>query len=189
MRFHLLSSILLSSFLLSCNPDRVQYSDEAKQRMANMKIKRVTNADLTEAVNSWGEQMVAIAEQEANAKLAETNVPAEVCSLQKLPKTQALARRYGVRISLLGAAGVQNPNLAGKEREVLEAYRYNAEQKLPQSANIQRIGDTLFVYNAAVPTNARLCQVCFGDQKQPLAVWRIAFPKREIIRHLKTKKV
>ena len=62
-------TLFLVVVLLSCNPERLQHSDKLKQQMADMKIKRVTNADLTEAVDSWGEQMVTIAQQEAAAKL------------------------------------------------------------------------------------------------------------------------
>lgn len=179
---------LLSTVLCSCNLDRVPHTDQLKRQMADMKVKRVTNADLSDAVNSWGEQIVAIAEKEATTKLAGSAPVADVCQLKALPKTQALANRYGMTISLLGAADVQNPKLAQKEREVLDAYLYNVENKLPQSSNIQRIGDTLFVYNAAVPVGNALCQACFGNQPQPLAVWRLAFPKREVIRHLNVKK-
>lgn len=157
--------------------------------MADMKIKRVTDADLSEAVNSWGEQIVTIAQQEATAKIASATDPAGVCSLRDLPKTQALAKRYGMTISLLGAADVQNPKLSKKERDVLDAYAYNAEKSLPQTSNIQRIADTLFVYNDAVPTANAICRQCFGTQKQPLAVWRLAFPKREVIRHFNARKL
>lgn len=178
--------------LFACNPDRINYTDRLKQEMADKKVRRVTSADLNEAVDSWGQQIVAIAEKEATEKLAtlknEARTKETVCDLQQLPKTQALAKRYGLTISLLGAADVENPKLAQKEREVLDAYLYNAQNRLPQSSNIQRIGDTLYVYNAAVPVSNALCQVCFGDQKEPLAVWRLAFPKQEIVRHLKPKK-
>ncbi len=78
--------------------------------------------------------------------------------------------------------------LSSKEREVLDAYLYNAEQKLPQISNIQKINDTLYVYNAAVPTQNVICQTCFGDHKTPLAVWRLVFPKREIVRRMKPTK-
>lgn len=188
MRLALLASLFLS-FLFSCNPERLQHSDKLKQQMADMKIKRVTDADLSEAVNSWGEQIVTIAQQEATAKIASATDPAGVCSLRDLPKTQALAKRYGMTISLLGAADVQNPKLSKKERDVLDAYAYNAEKSLPQTSNIQRIADTLFVYNDAVPTANAICRQCFGTQKQPLAVWRLAFPKREVIRHFNAKKL
>lgn len=185
LRCLLFLAVVLATF--ACNPDRIQYTDKLKQEMADKKVKRLTNADLTEAVNSWGEQIIAIAEQEATSKLAKGDGEA-VCDLQDLPKTQALAERYGMTISLLSAVDVQNQKLAQKEREVLDAYLYNAEKNLPQSSNIQRIGDTLFVYNAAVPTENALVQTCFGKQKQPLAIWRLAFPKQEVIRHMKPKK-
>lgn len=189
MRRFLPASLLFFSLLFSCNPERLQQSDKLKQQIADMKIKRVTDADLTEAVNSWGEQIVAIAQQEATAKLSSTNDPAGVCSLRDLPRTQALAKRYGMAISLLGAADVQNLKLSKKEREVLDAYAYNAEKSLPQTSNIQRIADTLFVYNDAVPAANAICRQCFGGQPQPLAVWRLAFPKREVIRHFNAKKL
>ncbi len=184
----LILSLCCSLTFLACNPDRIQYTDKLKQEMADKKVRRLTTADLTEAVDSWGGQIVAIAEKEAAAKLAKGDAPADVCDLQDLPKTQALAERYGMTISLLGAADVQNPKLAQKEREVLDAYLYNAEKNLPQISNIQRIGDTLFVYNAAVPAGNALTQTCFGSQKQAIAVWRLAFPKQEVIRHMKPKK-
>ena len=186
LRHSLLLAIALITF--ACDPERIQYTDKLKQEMADKKVKRLTNADLNEAVNSWGEQIVAIAEQEATAKLAKGNAAAGICNLQDLPRTQALAKRYGMTVSLLGAADVQNPKLAQKEREVLDAYLYNAEKNLPQSSNIQRIGDTLFVYNAAVTAGNALRQTCFGKQEQSLAVWRLAFPKQEVIRHMKPKK-
>ena len=184
----LLFTLLCSLFLSACNPDRIQYTDQLKQEMADKKIRRLTNADLTEAVDSWGSQIVAIAEQEATTKLAKGTSPGSICDLRDLPKTQALAKRYEMTISLLGAADVQNPKLAQKEREVLDAYLYNAEKNLPQISNIQRIGDTLFVYNAAVPVGNVLSQTCFGKQKQALAVWRLAFPKQSVIRHIKPRK-
>lgn len=191
MRRVILSAIFpfLLSTLFSCNPERLKQSDKLKQQMADMTVKRVTDADLTEAVNSWGEQIVAIAQQEATVKLALATDAAGVCSLRDLPKTQAIAKRYGMTISLLSAADVQNQQLSKKEREVLDAYAYNAENKLAQTSNIQRIADTLFVYNDAVPAANAICQQCFGTQKQPLAVWRLAFPKREVIRHFNAKKL
>ncbi|WP_375447410.1 hypothetical protein [uncultured Fibrella sp.] len=186
LRYSVLLAIVIATF--ACNPDRIKYTDALKQEMADKKVRRLTNADLNEAVNSWGEQIVVLAEKEATEKLARGDAATSICTLQDLPKTQAIARRYGMTISLLSAADVQNPKLAQKEREVLDAYVYNAEKKLPQSSNIQRIGDTLFVYNAAVPVGNALSQICFGRQKQPLAVWRLAFPKQEVIRHMKPKK-
>ena len=187
LRTWLLVSLFVTT-LLACNPDRIQYTDRLKQEMSDKRVQRITGADLSQAVDSWGAQIVTIAQQEAESKLAGGATANLICTLQDLPKTQALAHRYGMNISLLGADDVQNPKLAKKERDVLDAYLYNAENKLTQSSNIQPVGDTLFVYNAVVPAGSALEKTCYGQQKQPLAVWRLAFTKAEIIRHLKLKK-
>ncbi len=179
---------LCLAFTLSCSPDRIKQTDQLKQEMNDKKIKRITNIELTETVDAWGEQIVMVAQNELAAKLKTGGTTAALCRLDRLPKTAALAKRYALTIDLLGAQDVQNTNLAPKEREVLDAYLYNAEKKLPQQSNIQRIADTLYVYNVAVPTENLICKACFGDQKQPLAVWRLAFSKREVIRRMNGKK-
>ena len=184
-------SILLSCLLLACNPERVKYTSELKQEMADKKIKRITNADLVETVDVFGERITAVIQKELTAQLQKKTSPAErakLCQLQDLPRTKAIADRYGINIQLLSGADVPNKALSQKEREVLDAYLYNAEQKLPQISNIQKINDTLYVYNAAVPTENVICQTCFGTQKTPLAVWRLAFSKREIVRRMKPTK-
>ena len=171
--------------LAACGPERVKYTPELKQQMSDMKIKRITNAEMVETVNKLGERISATVQTELTDTLRHhAGSPAQqarLCQL-KLPRTQAIEAQYGIRIQLLSGADVQNRALAPKEREVLDAYLYNAEQKLPQISNIQKIADTLFVYNVAVPTDSLICQTCFGTQKTPLAVWRIAFPKQAVIR-------
>jgi hypothetical protein len=180
--------LVCTLLLVSCNSERVKQSDALKQEMADKKIKRITNVELNETVNNWGEQIVAVAQTELTSKLKAGGQTGSLCQLQQLPKTAALAKRYGLQIDLLGPQDVQNTSLAAKEREVLDAYLYNAENKLPQQSNIQPIGDSLFVYNAAVPADNPICKVCFSNQKQPLAVWRLAFSKREVIRRMNQKK-
>lgn len=180
--------ILLSN---ACDPERVKYTTQLKQQMADMKIKRVTTADMVETVDTFGERTSKAIQNELADALRKTTDPtkrSKLCQLQNLPRTQAISERYGIDVRLVGAADVQNKSLNQKEREVLDAYLYNAEQKLPQISNIQKINDTIFIYNAAIPTDNVICQACFGDQKIPLAVWRLAFPKREVIRRMKATK-
>jgi len=187
----ILSAFFFSIILVACNPERVKYTRELKQEMADKKIKRITNVDLVETVDTFGERITAAIQKELATQLQKTTDPAErtkLCQLQNLPRTKAIADRYGVAIQLLSGADVSAKSLNSKEREVLDAYLYNAEKKLPQISNIQKINDTLYVYNAAVPTENVICKTCFGDQNTPLAVWRLAFSKREIVRRMATMK-
>ncbi len=183
--------LFLSLVLTACNPERVQYTDKLKQEMADMKIKRITNADMVQTVDNFGERISTVIQKELATELQKASTPgqrSQFCQLQNLPRTTAIVKRYGITINLLGATDVQNKSLDPKEREVLDAYLYNAEEKQPQISNIQKINDTLFVYNAAVPADNIICQACFGEQKTPLAVWRLAFPKREVVRRMNTTK-
>lgn len=187
----ILSAFFFSIILVACNPERVKYTRELKQEMADKKIKRITNVDLVETVDTFGERITVVIQKELATQLQKTTDPAErakLCQLQNLPRTKAIADRYGVAIQLLSGADVSTKSLNPKEREVLDAYLYNAEKKLPQISNIQKINDTLYVYNAAVPTENVICKTCFGDQNTPLAVWRLAFSKREIVRRMATMK-
>lgn len=186
-----LSSLLGCLLLFACNPERVKYTNELKQEMADKKIKRITNADLIETVDAFGERITTVIQKELTTQLQKTTNPAEqakLCQLRNLPRTKAITDRYAIDVRLLSGADVPNKSLSSKEREVLDAYLYNAEKKLPQISNIQKINDTLYVYNAAVPTENVICQTCFGNQKTPLAVWRLVFPKREIVRRMTSSK-
>ncbi|AQG81163.1 hypothetical protein [Spirosoma montaniterrae] len=190
-RAFVLSTAVTALFITACTPDRIKQTDALKQQMADMKPKRITNADMVETVNVLGERISKAVQSDLLDDLQKANGPAErarLCQLQKLPRLTAIEEKYGVDIQLVSGKDVQNQSLSTKEREVLDAYLYNAEQKLPQISNIQKINDTLFVYNAAVPTDNIICQTCFGDQKTPLAVWRILFPKREVVRRVAIKK-
>lgn len=177
----------LACLFVSCNPDRVRYTSELKEEMADSKIKRITNADLVETVDDLGGKVSAVVQKELITQLQKTTDPAErtkLCQLQNLPRTKAIANRYALDIRLLGAADIQNKSLTSKEREILDAYLYSAKQKQQPISNIQKISDTLFVYNAAVATDSPICEACFGKQEVPFAVWHLGFQKREVVRRM-----
>lgn len=186
-----LLSVLSISFLVSCGPDRVQYTNELKREMADSKIKRITDVDLIETIDDLGGKISATVQRELITDLQKTTNPAErakLCQLQNLPRTKAIAERYALDIRLLGPQDVQNKAFSQKEREILDAYQYNAKQKLAPISNIQKISDTLFVYNMALPADSPICEACFGKQEVPFAVWRLAFSKREVIRRMNSSK-
>lgn len=186
IRFCLVFALLIS-MLSGCGTDRVKYTDELKREMADSKIKRITDPDLIETIDNLG-QKISVAVQndltDALEKTPDAASRAKLCQLQNLPRTKAISERYAVDISLLGSADIQNKTLSQKEREILDAYLYNAKQKLSPISNIQKINDTLFVYNIAVPARSPICEACFGKQEVPFAVWRLAFSRREVIRRM-----
>lgn len=187
----LVISMLLISFLWACNSERVQYSSELKQEVADSKIKRIKEADIIETIDDLGGKVSAAVQKELTSRLQKTTDPAErtkLCQLQNLPRTQSIANRYVLEIRLLGPDAIENERLNSKERDILDAYFYNAKQKLPPVANIQKISDTSFVYNVAVPGDNPICEACFGKQEIPFAVWHLGFQKREVIRRMSASK-
>lgn len=186
IRVLLLLSLSIS-FLMSCNPERVQYTNELKQEMADSKIKRVTDADLVETIDNLGGKVSATVQKELTSALQKTTDPAartKLCQLQNLSRTKAIEDRYALDIRLLGPADIQNKAIHPKEREILAAYLYTAKQKQTAAANIQKTSDTLFIYNLAVPAESPICEACFGKQEVPFAVWHIGFRKREVVRRM-----
>ncbi|GAB3733029.1 hypothetical protein [Spirosoma lituiforme] len=183
---------LLISLLTACNPERVRYTSELKQEMADSKLKRITNADLVETVDNLGGKVSAVLEKELTEQLQKTKNPAErakLCQLKNLPRAKAIAERYALDIRLLGEVDIQNQALNAKEREILDAYLYSAKQNASAISNIQKINDTLFVYNSPVPAKSLICEACFGKQETRFAVWHLGFNKREVIRRMsETKK-
>ena len=146
--------------------------------MADSKIKRINDADLIETMDNLGNKVSRVIQKELSTQLQKTTNPAErakLCQLQNLSRTQAIAKSYGLDIRLLGVADIQNKALNPKEREILDAYLYSVKQKEQPIANIQKINDTTFVYNAVVPADSPICAVCFDKQAVPFAVWHIGF--------------
>lgn len=184
---------LLSLLCFGCNPERVKYTTELKQEIADSKIKRITNADLVATVDNLGTKVSAVIGKELAAQLQKTTDPtqrARLCQLQNLPRLTAIAKQYELDIKLLGVADIQNKALDVKERGILDAYLYSVKQQQQPISNIQKTSDTTFVYNAVVPAQSLVCDACFGEQEVPFAVWHIGFQKREVIRRMKpsTKK-
>ncbi|WP_460942371.1 hypothetical protein [Spirosoma daeguense] len=191
-----MSRLLIICFVLSfcvtaCGPDRVKYTSELKQEIADSKIKRVTDVDLVETVDNLGGKISSVVQKELITQLQQTTDPAkraQLCQLQNLPRTKAIAERYAVEIRLLGVDDLKNVTLNAKEREILDAYYYSAKQKQAAMSNIQKINDTLFVYNVPVPAQNAICEACFGKQDVPFAVWHFGFQKREVVRRMSASK-
>ncbi|GHB51662.1 hypothetical protein [Persicitalea jodogahamensis] len=183
-------SVLLLLLVLAaggCNTDnRIDQTKALKEEIAGSKIRRVTDAQLVAAADEWGKEMAVIIQKGLEKELAQHPDEAlKYCAnLGHVPLIATIEKQYVVNIQLLGILAPENPTLAPKERELLGAYVYNAEKDLPQFDNVQKLNDTLLVYNAPVPKSSPICKECFPDQKLPFAVWRVIFDKKEVIKKL-----
>jgi hypothetical protein len=186
-----ISVIFLMFACLACGPIQRVDTVEVKEVIGNLEIKRLTPAQITAQVETLGEKVViTITPAFENAmKSALKSQSLEVCQLKNIKLIDSLSSVYKIKVRLLGTADVLNKTLYDKEREVIDAYVYNAENKLPLTNNIQKIGDSLFVYSAPIAAETKICEQCFSSDDNKLAVWSIIFRKAEVIRKVDMKKM
>lgn len=191
MSYRLLSFILFLIGLLfaSCNLDqRLEGSKEAVEKMKSTQIKRVTDSQVIEIVGDWGGRIVKQAQLQLERTLSKPQADfSRLCQLKEVTKIDSLAHLYAVQINLLGTKDIKNPTLSIKEQEVLGAYLYDTQNKTSQISNIQKLGDSVFIYNSPIPMENLICQKCFAEDATHLAVWRVRFRKSDVIRKVNAK--
>jgi hypothetical protein len=186
-----LVGLLFIVILQACTTEERVGNKELAREIKNNKIKRITNTQLVSTVDEWGKTLVSIADKAVTNAIEKNpeNATSICAKVEQLPVIAALHQEYGVAFRLLSSADLTNPSLTPKERELLDAYLYNAENNLPQSDNVQTLNDTLLVYNAPLAPTHVICQKCFSGQQIPLVVWSIRFNKREVINKIDVKKL
>lgn len=186
-------NILFLLLLAGCTSEnRVDNSNKAlANEIKQSQIKRITNEQLISTIDVWGKELVKKAQEELAKEIVKTQKPVTVLcnNLNQIPVIAAYEHEYGVKIGLLTPADSANSELDQKEKELLAAYLYNAQRKLPQSDNIQKLNETLFVYNAPVAEASKITSSCYPDQIIPFALWRIIFDKRQVIQKIDIKKI
>ncbi|MCF0049453.1 hypothetical protein MUK70_22060 [Dyadobacter chenwenxiniae] len=183
---------LMAIVLGSCDTgNRVENTKELSNEINASKIKRVTNTQLIYSADAWGKKISKIAEKSLSNELSRHPEKAgELCqNLAGIPVIAALQKEYGVKVELLDLTDLKNPDLAPKERELLDAYLYSAKSKSVASDNLQQLSDTSLVYNAPVPAESLICKSCLPKDEIPFAVWRLLFNKKDIIRKLDAKQL
>lgn len=188
----ILAFAALTIVIAGCDTgNRVENTKALSNEINASKIKRVTNTQLIYSADAWGKKISKIAEKAlANELEKHPEKAGDLCqNLAGVPVIAALEKEYGVQVELLDLTDLKNPNLAPKERELLDAYLYSSKSKSVASDNLQQLSDTLLVYNAPIPTESLICKSCLPKDETPFAVWRLLFNKKDIIRKLDAKQL
>ncbi len=180
--------LLLLIITISCsNLERLDTS-QIKEEMDGYKIKRVTPTQITYQVEKMGLEIskVLTLDFEKQMKSMSKARGEEICQLKNMSVIDSLSKTYGLTIRLLGQPDIgSNNSLYAKEKEVLEAYADNVSKKLSLSDNIQKIGDSLFVYTSPIPANKGVGKLCFSDDSG-FAIWSIIMKKSEVVKSIKS---
>lgn len=167
--------LLLSGILLSACENKKLNTKQIAREIEARKIKRVTEADLTEAGYEQGEQALkkadslwkALPEQEKATLITQDGFEA-------FEKT--LSKQCGAETVRIINIKTPREKLSEEERTAAEAYAYSLEQKLPLEHNVY-VREEKIVFTAPLP---------ISDKKDEPYLFYAAFNKKDLIKNMKT---
>jgi hypothetical protein len=213
----LLSFCLSGFFIMGCRESNQRLpTGELADEVRNREIRHITPGQITQAAMKRGET-VARGVQTALVRKLTTAIPAEglveagrYCQQANLPGADSLGKAYKAdirRYRLRGA--LDKKDLSDKVFQVLDAYRYSAEQNQSIDPGVQ--GDGQFMlYSAPVVLNQAVCLKCHGQvgsdvseadyqalsgryrldslvnyrAGQSVAVWLLRFERKEVVKSI-----
>ena len=216
------ATVVLAAHLLfaACDTGKKIDSRKVAEEMRSRKLKRVSAARVIEHTLAEGievtRQLDSTLLQRLQAALAQTDLvrAAAVCNPQAL-SAGTLEKSYAVRIRRLALrADGGKLALSDKQRQIWEAYRYNAQQNLPMDANVQRDGQNYLLCTTPVLLANATCLQCHGKvgkdltdndfrllraaypamdsltnhvPGQPIGIWNLLFDKGKMVLRMETK--
>lgn len=200
---------------LACESEKKVNSEAVNELKKSSEIKRIKEADIINQAMKWGDEISKEAQESLMGTLqnaiAEKGVAGavEFCNQEALPITQEIADKYGIsirRVSFLNRNPANEPNK--QEKNLLEAYHYNVENKIESQPNIQKIDDgSTLLYTKAIAIPGGLCLNCHGEPGKDIdgatlekinelypkdkatgygigdlrGMWSLAIPQKEIV--------
>ncbi len=208
---------LLSGFLTGCGETNQRLpTGELADEVRNREIRHITPGQITQAAMKRGET-VARGVQTALVRKLTAAIPAEglveagrYCQQANLPGADSLGKSYQADIRRYRLRGeLDKKGLGDKAFQVLDAYRYSAEQNQSIDPGVQGEGQYL-LYTAPVTLDNAVCLKCHGQvgtnvseadyralsgryrldslvnyqAGQPVAVWLLRFQRKEVIKSI-----
>jgi hypothetical protein len=161
--------LLLALFTTTaCSPEqdprrRKFITDELKNR----KIKRVTDSQLLGAANSFGKTAVEKLQNELLNNY-EAGKPFD-CKATSYIKAK-IDLQYVLTYRIVCEA---TQTTFDKEKQLWQAYQYNAQQELELTDNLQKIDNEAIIYTSPITLNGQL-----------VGMWTVVLNKKEIVKNL-----
>jgi hypothetical protein len=195
-------------------------SQEVKQEIRNREIKYITQPQIIDATSKRGPLIAdtlqqALIRQMQQAIAGNTLVEAaKYCNLQQLAPYDKLQKVYTVTIKRVRLRGQPlGQPLNEMEKQVLEAYQYNQENKLPLENNVQKSGAEQLLFTSPILVNNTVCLKCHGkvgndlteqdyqslqaaykmdgltnySLNEPMAIWSILFQRKALIKSIQAE--
>ncbi len=172
MKYSGITWIYLIFMLAACDSGSQRHvnRDALQEEIRNREPKKISEAQITTEAFSQGQIITGEAQKELLQtlhKVMEESGPvkaAQFCSVQARPIMDSLSQKYNATIRRTSLKP-RNPGNAPDEveKQLLEAYEYNAENNLPMNENVQRLSYDYLLYTKPIIINNELCLRCHGE--------------------------
>jgi hypothetical protein len=164
-KMNVVYGIFIMLLCLACGQiDTQRQSDTLKKEMKAKKLKRLTEGQIQTAAFEEGKSIVLRLEGILLSIADTNNFDCEEFKNIQFQNEVLVSFRLFCQ---------QSPEMNEKERQIWEAYQNNLNQKLPIGDNLQKLGETAFLYS---------CPLYIKNQYQGL--WSIILNKKEIVRKM-----
>ncbi|MDJ1468626.1 DUF3365 domain-containing protein [Cytophagaceae bacterium DM2B3-1] len=206
--------------LVACNTGTKLDNKKIAEEMKSRKVLHITPIQLTENTFREGKKtadwldkrLVSQLERFSDKKnLVEWS---SVCNVRSLG-VDSLKKQYGISIQRLALRNSPEKLAISKTAlQVWDAYRYNAEKKLPMEANVQQEDNIYMLYSQPIALASATCLQCHGavgkelsrkdfealrasypsidsltnyTLNEPIGIWNVLFPKNKLAQPLDIK--
>jgi hypothetical protein len=189
MRRFFLFPVALTMLLFACRETKTQDSKAIKEEMRQREVIHLTDAQISERAFEIGDSLIVRTEDLFFTELR--NGTHQSC-VPAFNKTKELIQKeydgtvYRMPFDKTRIAGIASK----KEREIMDAYLYNRENKLTISPNYQKDGDKEFFFTKALVLNHKQCNSCHEKQSNPLlkasfgdtlGLWSVRYKKKKVV--------
>jgi hypothetical protein len=214
----LVKLIIPALLISSCGPQERVSKEVFEAVNEKMEVKKLSDFEIVQEAMVWGDSIATEAQVQLISNLqkaiADKGVDGavEFCNVNATPLLNEVAEKYNVNIR---RASNRYRNPADQpnedERQLLEAYEYNAENGIKSEPSIQKVenGDVL-LYTKAIVIPGAFCLSCHGDPSKEIdsktlekidsiypndkakghqigdlrGMWSIRIPKKEVVNRL-----
>lgn len=160
--------------LFSCDPNEKVYHPDLREAVENRKIKQIHEPAILQRGLKIGNEYAIIAEKTLGKALKSTikekglEEAISFCNINAYPLLKELQDTNEVVIKRVSFKN-RNPNNAPDELEaqLLDAFKYNEENKVESSYNIQKSGDTYYFVKPIFTKD--LCLSCHGKVEENIS--------------------
>ena len=182
-----------------------------------LEVRHIPQAQIVETATRKGQLIADTIQTSLNTILTKVlqekgiEEAAKYCNLQMLASVKELEQQYLATIKRIRLKGSKpGRTLNEMEAQLLDAYRYNAENNLPLESNVQKSGPEYLLFTAPITLNKSICPKCHGkvgqdisendkailqktyqmdslvnyQQNQPIGIYSILFQRKGIIANL-----